>query len=39
MDNTVVLRFIKLVEAEKTPFGIKRDRNGKEVIYKEYDFN
>lgn len=39
MDNSVVLRFIKLVESEQTPFNIKRDRNGKEVIYKEYDFN
>jgi hypothetical protein len=39
MDNSVVLRFIKLVEAEKTPFGIKTDRNGNEVIYKEFDFN
>ena len=39
MDNTVVLRFIKLVEAKKTPFGIKIDSNGMEVIYKEFDFN
>jgi hypothetical protein len=29
----------KLVKSEKTPFGIKTDRNGNEVIYKEYDFN
>jgi hypothetical protein len=39
MDNSVVVRFIKLVESEETPFNIKRDRNGKEVIYKEYDYN
>lgn len=39
MDNSVVIRFIKLVESEQTPFNIKRDRNGREVIYKEYDFN
>jgi len=39
MDDRVVILFIKLVEAEKTPFGIKTDRNGNEVIYKEYDFN
>jgi len=39
MDNSVVVRFLKLVESEQTPFNIKRDRNGKEVIYKEYDFN
>jgi hypothetical protein len=39
MDNSVVIGFIKLVQSEETPFGIKRDRNGKEVIYKQYDFN
>jgi hypothetical protein len=39
MDDRVVILFIKLVEAEKTPFGIKTDRNGNEVIYKEFDFN
>ena len=39
MDNSVVIRFIKLVESKQTPFNIKRDRNGREVIYKEYDFN
>jgi hypothetical protein len=39
MDNSVVVRFIKLVESEQTPFNIKTDRNGNEVIYKEYDFN
>jgi hypothetical protein len=39
MDNSVLLRFIKLVESEQTPFGIKRDRNGNEVIYKEFDYN
>jgi hypothetical protein len=39
MDDSTVRLFIKLVEAEKTPFNIKRDRNGKEVLYKEYDFN
>jgi hypothetical protein len=39
MDNSVVIGFINLVKAEKTPFNIKRDRNGREVIYKEYGYN
>lgn len=39
MDNSVVVRFIKLVESEQTPFNIKRDREGREVIYKEFDYN
>jgi hypothetical protein len=39
MDNSVVISFIKLVQSEETPFNIKKDRNGREVIYKEYGYN
>jgi hypothetical protein len=39
MSDDIVELFIELVKSEQTPFNIKRDRNGREVIYKEFDYN
>jgi hypothetical protein len=39
ISKEIVERFINLVKAEKTPFGIKINTNGMKVIYKEFDYN
>lgn len=38
MDNNTVMRFLKLIDGGQTPFSIKMDKNGKEVIYLENEY-